>query len=436
MASDLLKTFQKIERGRQKCIEKANQKNYLLSENASLEQIANCIDSQVNLGEYLSSYKAFLSGDISLLPDEIIKFPSDITGLSNYCFYYNTGIKNVLIPSNIKKIGNYAFSETLLKNVTIEEGLETIGDYAFYMSDGGLQINIPKSVTKIGQSCFYGTTKTCRIEFDGRITSVPSNAFAGGQNTFGSGPIVNFTQEALETITSVSDNGFKSSNCLQNVLTHRIKSIGNYAFQYNDFKEPITIQPTSDLGQHAFDSSNFQKGLTILNGMEALRAYAFNGTRLNQNELIFPESVYNIQSRCFQATLRLTSDENPDEYINKVEFLNKEQFTVSGEGAFVNARFSNIIIHAKKVSINYATVFSSSYIGNIIFLNMTNIPSITSSTFNNNYLTNRNVYVYVPDDIVESLKAATNWTSIKSRIKPLSEWPLYNDYKDQLLPRE
>lgn len=435
MASDLLKTFQKIERGRQKCIEKANQKDYLLPENASLEQVADCIDSQVNLGLYLSSYKAFVSGDASLVSDEIIKFPSDITKIREYCLYYNKSIKNILIPSNIKKIEQYAFSQASLKNVTIEEGLETIGESAFYMSSNGLQINIPKTVTSIGTNCFYGTTNTCRIEFDGRITGVPKYGFAGGQNNFRSGPVVNFTQEALETITSVGDYGFKSSSCLQNVLTPRIKTIGSYAFQYNEFKEPVTIQPTS-LGSNAFSGSYFREGLTILEGLTDIGTYAFDNVRLNQHELIFPESTSNISVRCFQAVARLTSEGDSNEYLDKVEFLNKEQFNVKGEGAFVNARFDNIIIHAKQVNINYSMVFYSSYIGNVIFLNMTNIPPITSSTFNNSYLTNRDVYVYAPDDIVESLKAASNWSTIKSRIKPLSEWPSYNDYKDQLLPRE
>lgn len=435
MASELLKTFQKIERGRQKCIEKANQKDYLLPENASLEQIADCIDSQVNLGLYLSSYKAFISGDVSFLPDEILKFPSDVTKIRRYCFYYDSNIKNVLIPSHIKKIDNYAFANSTVKNVTIEEGLETIGDYAFYMSGGGLQINVPKSVTSLGQNCFYGTTSTCKIEFDGRVSSIPAHALAGGQNGFRSGPVVNFTPEALEAITSVGEYGFKSNNCLQNVLTTRIKTIGNYSFSYNRFKEPITIQPTS-LGSSAFANSYFEKGITILDGIPTVGSNVFDSARLNQYELIFPESVRSVGSRCFQGTARITSTEDPSEYLNKVEFLNEEQFTVSGEGAFVNARFSNIIIHAKNVSINYANIFSTSYIGHVVFLNMTNIPSIQSSTFNNNYLTNRGSYVYAPDDIVESLKAATNWSNIKTRIKPLSEWALYNDYKDQLLPRE
>ena len=70
----------------------------------------------------------------------------------------------------------------------------------------------------------------------------------------------------------------------------------------------------------------------------------------------------------------------------------------------------------------------------IIIRNMTVIPKLSSSAFNNrcyhffgtvdatyNPDGLADGYLYVPDDKVETLKSATNWSKIATQIKPLSE---------------
>ena len=69
----------------------------------------------------------------------------------------------------------------------------------------------------------------------------------------------------------------------------------------------------------------------------------------------------------------------------------------------------------------------------IIIRSMTKIPSLNTSAFTNCYhLTgtvdstynpngDKDCYIYVPDNMVDSLKAATNWSTYADQIKPLSE---------------
>ena len=64
-------------------------------------------------------------------------------------------ISSVTIPSNIKSIGDNAFSMCWgLNEVFISEGVKSIGDNAFYFCDSLRKITIPASVEYIGRDAF------------------------------------------------------------------------------------------------------------------------------------------------------------------------------------------------------------------------------------------------------------------------------------------
>ena len=95
-----------------------------------------------------------------------------------------------------------------------------------------------------------------------------------------------------------------------------------------------------------------------------------------------------------------------------------------------------------KIDITHMNITSTSYSGSfayncysltkLIIRNMTTIPTLSSSAFSNCYhftgTTNANYNpqglkdgrIYVPDDKVEALKAATNWSAYADIIVPLS----------------
>ena len=99
--------------------------------------------------------------------------------------------------------------------------------------------------------------------------------------------------------------------------------------------------------------------------------------------------------------------------------------------------------HLDTVDLTHMNTSSSTY-GNymfnncyslkkVIIRNMTKAPTIGTGTFQNCYHIRGTVnatynpdgaadgYVYVPDDMVATLKATTNWSAIATQIKPLSE---------------
>lgn len=80
---------------------------------------------------------------------------ADCTDIYARAFSHNSVIVSATIPANIDEIGESAFNTcTSLAEVTIENGVKSIGDLAFLETDL-LQITIPSSVTKMG-NCVFG----------------------------------------------------------------------------------------------------------------------------------------------------------------------------------------------------------------------------------------------------------------------------------------
>ena len=75
----------------------------------------------------------------------------DKTSLLTYAGYQTA---NVVIPSQVKRLENYAFYYTYIKGVTIPEGVTYIGNYAFQLCKLEGTVVIPSTVTTIGTKAF------------------------------------------------------------------------------------------------------------------------------------------------------------------------------------------------------------------------------------------------------------------------------------------
>ena len=94
------------------------------------------------------------------------ELPANMTFLGPSAFY-NTGVKEVVIPNKVLKIGNMAFANCKkLRKVTMHDAVSGIGSEAFEYCPLLAEINIPEAVTFINDEAFIGciynhrTTKT------------------------------------------------------------------------------------------------------------------------------------------------------------------------------------------------------------------------------------------------------------------------------------
>ena len=137
-----------------------------------------------------------------------------------------SSILNLTLPSDLTKIGNYAFAGcNKLRLSSLPNSITEIGRYAFYNCFYTNLTSLPTSLTKIYPSAFEGCTRL-------NITSIPNGVTSIGERAF-------YDCESIKTIeipTSVYSVGSEAfRNCL-NLTKVKFKDIldtvGTNAFAY------------------------------------------------------------------------------------------------------------------------------------------------------------------------------------------------------------
>ena len=101
-----------------------------------------------------------------LITDLVI--PSSVTSIGDYAFYVCRGLTSITIPDTVTSIGDSAFSGCRgLTSVTIGNSVTSIGYYAFSGCSGLTSVTIPSSVTSIGYEAFSGCRGLTKIIFNG-----------------------------------------------------------------------------------------------------------------------------------------------------------------------------------------------------------------------------------------------------------------------------
>ena len=159
---------------------------------------------------------------------------SCLTTIEEYAFYRCMYLEKIEIPASVTSIGGHAFNSCEnLKELAFAPNsqLKSIGEYAFgadptiTVSPAYTSVQIPASVTEIGQSAFYRCTELKTVEFE-----------EGSQlKALGDGVFVDC--ENLETVELPSD----------------VETIGKMAFALCKNLEKITIpKSVKKIGQAAF----------------------------------------------------------------------------------------------------------------------------------------------------------------------------------------
>ena len=209
------------------------------------------------------------------------------------------GLKNSRIPSDIKAIGNRAFSEcTDLTDITLPEGLLSIGDYAFYLCEGLTQLSIPGSVKSIGERAFEQCMNIASLTINEGVEQIGMAAFMN------CGGLTSITIPA--SITSIGESAFDNCQQLGSLtLTQGLTVIGNNMFCDCVSLTSITIPGSViSIGAQAFSGCSGLGNLTIEKGVKTIGDRAFSGCN-SLTEITVPDSVTSIGEYAFAFCLKL-----------------------------------------------------------------------------------------------------------------------------------
>ena len=195
--------------------------------------------------------KARPKGEVAIVPEGVVEI-----GYKAFC---TTKLSAVVLPSTLKKISSFAFSDCrYLKRVHLPEGLCKIGFYAF--ADAGLEdINFPKSLWNIDSGAFKRTPFLKKLQNErlvilgGRILYL----YNGYEDTV-------VIPDGVEVICPCAftdrkpDESYYFRTPRKIVLPKSLKKIDEDAFRYLYGLKEINLREDIDIDPTAFDKSGYE----------------------------------------------------------------------------------------------------------------------------------------------------------------------------------
>lgn len=165
--------------------------------------------------------------------------------------YFDNQIeKRYQIPKEIRFIADYAFSETLLTEISIPDGVEKIGMSAFSYCTELERMSFPDSVVEIGMSALDGCSSLKEVKLPNKLKIIEFGMFLGCENL----EQLNIPDSVVEISDYALDGKFK---CL--VIPESVEVIGsNILFRYSDIER---IEIRGNKIQIADDAFSTGKGV-------------------------------------------------------------------------------------------------------------------------------------------------------------------------------
>ena len=257
------------------------------------------------------------------IPAQIDGIP--VTSISDYAFDGKTTLKSLTLPEGITHLGVYILRGTAVTEITVPASVKTIG----YQSWGGYNgpfsgaenlktitfaegttyiiekicssghyasavetVNLPSTVTRIGNHAFQTCKKLKNITIPETVTSIEERAFQWCESLDGTVVFPAALQQlgiyAYEGCTGIDGVRFGL-----NETEGFTRTINNGAFQgCTSLKDVELTETTATLGNDLFSGCTALETLTLPEGITHLGVYLLNGTAVT--EITVPVSVNSI----------------------------------------------------------------------------------------------------------------------------------------------
>ncbi len=240
------------------------------------DQLTYYYDSSYD-GYVVRSYNERIVVDSVVVPssyDDGINGEKPVVGIQN-AFASNKNIKSIILPEDIRFIGDRAFYGSSVKSINFPSSLEEIGNNAFDSS-------------KIKAADLSSTS----------IVEIPESAFKDSSLGNISLP---------EGLISIGKSAFTNCDSLRNISVPKgLQSIGDYAFSMCRNLESLSLPDgLKRIEDSAFSNCSSLKSITLPEGLEYIDSYAFSNCD-SLNSIVIPSSVQTIEGNAFSSCSSLT----------------------------------------------------------------------------------------------------------------------------------
>ena len=231
----------------------------------------------------------------------------------NQDLLYNTSTKEVVLSlpqangdivlqDEVKSIRTYAFADSKIRSVTVNEGITAIEDFTFAYSEIQ-RVTLPTTVSSIGNYSFYSCTYLYVIYIQGPVKTIGDNAFQFCENL----PLIDLPS----SIESIGDNAFMECKRLK--------------------KAPLPENLTF-IGQQAFKNCVALENIVFPKALTRIASEAFAGCKLTN--IVIDENITDIGDNAFSLSwetpmnISITIKGNNIKHIGKYAFYTEHDKSV------------------------------------------------------------------------------------------------------------
>ena len=232
-----------------------------------------------------------------------VNVSNSVTAIGKYAFL-QTGLRKIVLSSNLKSISEHAFEHTAVSSIEIPESVTEVGDSVFYACSGLKSVTIGSGMSYIGRSLFENCSNLTSVKISNSINSIKENAFRGCAKLT--------SIDIPNSITNIEEKAFYGSGLNKLVIPKNVTFIGDDAFSFCSNLASITVSSENPIFGSRDDCNaiieNSSKTLTvgckntlIPNDVTIIGADAFLGSK-GLTSIVIPEGVEVIGSSSFAKT--------------------------------------------------------------------------------------------------------------------------------------
>lgn len=333
-----------------------------------------------------------------------------VTAIGSYAFEYCSGLESVYIPESVTSISSTDVFYLCYKMTSINVSSNNPN----YCSIDGILFNkdtttvircpegklgdiiLPNTITSINASAFSDCQKITSVHLPDGVTGISSMTFAS---------CYQLTNINIPTsVSSIASNAFQACSKISNieVAEENPNFCSIDGAMYNKDVTSIVLYPATKSGQYALPKT-----------VKSIKSYSFTYSSITSIDI--PYGVTSIESMAFISSRGLTSITIP----NSVTSIGTYAF--SNCSTLVSLILSDSIksIPTQAVygcgKLEYVEIGSSvTSVGSSAFVGCNSLKSIICKpvnppSYNNSFVTNANMTLYVPAESINAYKAATGW---------------------------
>lgn len=221
-----------------------------------------------------------------------IEFPAQLKTIGEKAFYERPLVGRLVLPESLDSIYSEAFYKNFLTEVIIPANVKYMGNYAFNDNDRLTNVTLGSGLTEISSSCFNSCGVLAVVKGGENVKTIGTGAF-------------NYCSE-LRSVSdlapvTVGSSAFYYCKKLENFNFSNAKTLKSEAYRECNTLTDVDLTTVETIENRCFISCTGLKKVVLGNNISKINEYTFSDCNALE-ELHIGSSVSNLDSRCFYTS--------------------------------------------------------------------------------------------------------------------------------------